>query len=564
MLKWLDKEHVLGPFPTDHPFIKSNRHRLRLNPVFTVWKPDSDVRPVINYSKPLDDGGPSLNGRIKEGPKATVEYLKAVELIVTIKLLILIFGSCWLWAMDLDEGYYNCRVRPDQIWLLAFTFAGFIFIPMVLAMGLSSAPLIFTIFMYYVIMAMRLADESLTYITVDQSLINPDQWQTNNGLVYLDDGRVKVPLINYYLDDIFGMAPQNFVHRQFRLAKRILAALSLSAKASKDRLPAIIQIFLGIEYDVDKECCRVPEEKARRYIAFAEKVLSGKRVTKKVLFSLTGKARHMAAYCKVLTAFARGVEIHGHQHRNGKPVEWTHSINVCGALRRDIEMLRKSMMFCIHHELPWDHIIKNAANTELNTDLRIYVDAAGRHGGIGGYTHEADSRYFQVPWTAVPAWSHCDILWKEMVALYVAIKVNLDHLRNRHIGFYSDNSPVVYMLIRGGASLHRPDLQELIREIFMLLLFNRIDPWWQHVPGDDNITADRLSRFKPEPFATVDCEPSLCLNEAAERALNRAMLDSKQFCGRIDPKHLVLPLSATFSDFVPSKSPTNTSSIEQS
>ena len=54
-------------------------------------------------------------------------------------------------AMDLDEGYYNCRVRPDQIWLLAFTFAGFIFIPMVLAMGLSSAPLIFTIFMYYVI-----------------------------------------------------------------------------------------------------------------------------------------------------------------------------------------------------------------------------------------------------------------------------------------------------------------------------------------------------------------------------------------------------------------------------
>lgn len=540
VLKWLDKQHVLGPFPKDHPFVTANSDRLRINPVFTVWKPDSDVRPVINYSKKLDDGGPSLNCRIKEGPKATVEYLRHRELIATIQLVLLIYGSCWLWAMDLDEGYYNCRVIPEQMWLLAFEFAGFIFIPMVLAMGLSSAPLIFTIFMGFVIMAMRLADPSLTYVEVATELVDRQLWQTDSGLIYSEDGTtVKVPIISFYLDDIFGMAPKSWVHRQFHLAKRTLAKLTLSAKAAKDRIPALIQIFLGVEYDVNNRCCRVPEEKARRYMEFADTILAQKSVTKQTLFSLTGKARHMAAYCKVISAFARGVEIHGHHDRKGQQIAWKHHINVCGALRADIKMLKATMKFAIHHDLPWTHIVYPAAQTEMD----IFCDAAGTHGGIGGFTKEAESSYFQVQWDQKELSKHCDIMWKEMVALLVAIQCNHRQLQGRHIGFYTDNKPVCDMLIRGAAPLHRPDLQRLVRDIFIMCIISKIEPWWAHIAGDDNITADLLSRFKSDPFGndpSHNCQPTIELNVKAALFLQNALERTRQF--DIEPQHLTLEL----------------------
>lgn len=542
VLKWLDKRHVLGPFPPNHPVITTNQHRLRINPVFTVWKPDSDVRPVINYSKKLDDDGPSLNERIKEGPKATVEYLQHKELIATIQLVLLIYGSCWLWAQDLDEGYYNCRVRPHQMWLLAFEFAGFVFIPMVLAMGLSSAPLIFTIFMGYVVMAMRLHDQSLTYMTVESRLVDRTLWQTDAGLVYSDDGKtVKVPLINYYLDDIFGMAPQHLIHAQFKLAKKVLGLLTLSAKAAKDRIPAIIQQFLGVEYDVPKRCCRVPEAKAQRYIKFADTILAQKSVTKQTLFSLTGKARHMASYCKVISAFARGVEIHGHCNRKGTPIDWHHHINICGALRADIRMLKSVMRFAITHDLPWTHIIRPAADTELN----VYCDAAGVHGGIGGFLDKPQSQFFQNEWDHSTLAPHCDIMWKEMVALLVAIQCYYRQFQGRHIGFYSDNKPIIDMLIRGAAPLQRPDLQKLIRDIYTMCIWQHIEPWWAYIKGTENITADRLSRFLPKPFehATSHGTPNSCstttaTNSKSQLFLEAAIRDTHKF--HIDSTYLSL------------------------
>ena len=82
ILKWFSRGHLLGPFHPNDPILR--RHGARINPVFTVDKPDLDVRPVINYSKRLDDGGPSLNERIKEGSRATVEYLQMIEIIYTV------------------------------------------------------------------------------------------------------------------------------------------------------------------------------------------------------------------------------------------------------------------------------------------------------------------------------------------------------------------------------------------------------------------------------------------------------------------------------------------------
>ena len=159
IIKWHSKDHLLGPFKPDDPFVKN----ARVNPVFSVPKPDNTVRPVINYSKQLN--GKSLNDCLRD-EWCTVEYIKIQEIVY---IICLVGIGAEIWAKDLEDGYFNIKVKRSHMMLLAFSFCGFIFVPMVLAFGLSSAPLIFTVFMGYVISAIRFADISLCFIGVKES-----------------------------------------------------------------------------------------------------------------------------------------------------------------------------------------------------------------------------------------------------------------------------------------------------------------------------------------------------------------------------------------------------------
>ncbi|NRA00410.1 MAG: hypothetical protein HRU01_28315 [Myxococcales bacterium] len=531
LLKWFKKGHILGPFhPDDHILAE---HGARVNPVFQRFHNDGSSRPLVNCSKELDDGGLSLNDIIREGPRASVEYIKVRELIAT---MLAVGPECWIWVKDLDEGYYNCRVRPEQCWLLAFQFAGLVFVPMVLSMGLSSAPLIFTIFMSYVVKALLQDEPALNFIEVPIDSVDLKNFGPDSGIeIIADRNVVRIPLIKAYVDDIFGFATKATIHAQYHAVQRMLRHLGLNAQPSKDRRPAPTNIMLGVEYDVVNRCCRTPRKKALEYVAFANKLLERRRVGMKELFSLCGKCRHIAAHCKVLSAFARGVEARCFAPFRGRPINWSHTLPLRRRLRSDIELMRDAMIHSVGHNVPWRHILGRADDTEFNA----FTDAAGVHGGIGGYLHQPKCRWFQIRWTAVSLHDHCDIMWMEMAAIYVLLKCNVEQLRGRHVGFYCDNEPVVWMLIKGRSSLKRPDLQLLIREISRICHWNGIEPWWEHIAGDDNVTADRLSRFLGDPFGVTNCQPIKNTNLTALVALKLALQQSAQFAGHIDHKYLV-------------------------
>ena len=137
IIKWHKKGHLLGPFNPKDDIAK----RCRVNPVFSVPKPGGEVRPVINYSKSID--GHSLNECLEDSV-CTVEYLKIQEIVYTISC---VGKGAVIWAKDLEDGYFNVKVDESQSNLMAFIFLGLLFIPIVLAFGLSSAPLIFTVFL---------------------------------------------------------------------------------------------------------------------------------------------------------------------------------------------------------------------------------------------------------------------------------------------------------------------------------------------------------------------------------------------------------------------------------
>jgi len=396
-----------------------------------------------------------------------------------------------IWAKDLEDGYFNIKVRPDQTKSIAFVFAGLLFIPMVLVFGISSAPLIFTMFMWYAISAIRFMDADIMWHSMPSNKFERKYFQTDADIHTCDDGSFTfIPLIMYYLDDIFGVQLPHLVHKQYQMAGQMLKYLGLSAKATKDRPPSTTQQLLGLEYDTIKQEIRIPSEKVSRYISFADELLCKTQITKKELFSLTGKARHASVQCKALSSFARGVEVHGHQLK-----KWHYRLNMSSRLKKDINLIIEGLAHNQSNGKSFDFILK----PRDCFDYTAYTDAAGSV-GIGGYVDMQRAPYFQVLWSEVDDTSDKDIQWKEMVAICVLIECNIDLFKGKCINIWCDNEPVVWMLIKWRAPLDRKDLQHILRRIAKLCIFNDIVPWWDHIPGDINITADRLSRFHHNPF----------------------------------------------------------------
>ncbi len=90
-----------------------------------------------------------------------------------------------------------------------------------------------------------------------------------------------------------------------------------------------------------------------------------------------------------------------------------------------------------------------------------------------------------------------------MLAVFIAIRLNREQFRGKAVTVFCDNLPVVWMIRKFRAPLHRPDLQLILIELAKLLIGFEINVWMEHVEGETNKTADALSRFFPQPLK--DC-----------------------------------------------------------
>ena len=501
--KWHKAGYLMGPYPKDHPIAKT----CRINPVFCVPKPDGSVRPVVNYSKQIN--GQSLNDILRPD-WCTVEYIQLKEIVFTIQQMGV---GAMIWAKDLKDGYFNIKIRPEQCKSIAFVFAGLLFIPMVLVFGLSSAPLIFTIFMWYAVSAIRFTDRDLMWMSVHKSSFHRKYFQTEAD-IHFDNDLVFFPLVMYYLDDIFGVQIPSKVDRQYKLAGETLKFLGLSAKEAKDRPPNTTQLLLGLEYDTIAQEVRIPEYKVIKYKEYAESLMRKSQVTKRELFSLTGKARYASIQCKPLSSFARGVEVHGHRLNN-----WSLRINMTNRLKKDIRLIIEGMEHNIDRGISFNFILK----PRDQFDLIAYTDATTKSAGIGGFVEIKNAPFFQVHWSEVSESKKYDIQWKELVAIAVLIECNVNLFRGKCVNIWSDNEPIIWMLIKWHAPLHRKDLQHILRRIAKLCIFNNIIPWWDYIEGPKNVTADRLSRFMPNPFEFAKIKPGKNQSLEARTALQQCL-----------------------------------------
>ena len=67
--------------------------------------------------------------------------------------------------------------------------------------------------------------------------------------------------------------------------------------------------------------------------------------------------------------------------------------------------------------------------------------------------------------------------------------------------------------------MKRPDLQRIIRIIAEICVFNVITPWWEYKEGEKNIVADKLSRFKKQPFSSLTFSVNNCKDISARDSI---------------------------------------------
>ena len=462
-----------------------------INPIHGVPKSDGSVRPVINNSNPKKQYHLSVNGHIIE-PLKTVKYPSLRSIVANIDAE---GKGCWVWSRDLEDGYFNCIVKEEQCRFLAFEWADRIWIPTVMVFGLSSAPRIFTQFMLGPLKAIRMEDTSVSYRTKLQSEV--DQLIYENEIdVEVEGDMVRYPLIKAYVDDIIGLHKDRaHATQQFINAGRVLKRFQLKAKEKKDQRPSQLPIVLGALINTKKRRVFLTHKKAEKYISDIMSIIkSRKRIHISRLFTIIGRARHAAMFLRMLGVFARNLDTYVHSN-------WGNTIPVDDNLVRDLEWVVWCLRRAESTGISFDHILKPAnAN-----DVTGYTDAATVVGGVGGFLDHSDGTYFQCKWSDISLQNAAkrDIQWRELSAVFLLIKLNVRRLAHKAITAWCDNSPSVWMITKCRAPLKRPDLQEILNQLAKLLIQNEIHLWMEHIPGVKNVTADKLSRYYPNPLE--DC-----------------------------------------------------------
>ena len=198
----------------------------------------------------------------------------------------------------------------------------------------------------------------------------------------------------------------------------------------------------------------------------------------------------MGTIYRPLNSFARGLE------------SWVYSknsldskITISKPIIRDLKLCIWGMKQANQYGVSFDHFIKPLTKPDIvfHTDASLKI-------GIGAISNKG--HYIQHTWTEFNLFqpNKKDIVWKELVAVYVTLHSLQKEIINKVVHVYTDNMGVKWMLINMRSKLYRPDLQILINEICKLCISTKCHLWMEYISTEDNVLADALSRCKRNPF----------------------------------------------------------------
>lgn len=446
-----------GPFSSKREMDEAFNLNFRVNPVFAVHSGNKD-RAVVNFSSPRE--GVSVNDSLLPG-WATVSYIQLGEVVRWMESL---GPGGWIWIADLKDAYLQLKVHPRDRHLMAVSWDKKFYAFLVLMLGLSTAPRIFTIF----------ADCIMRIIIAHQPSIFDENGKRG---------------IFHYLDDFFGgHSSRRGARRQFRETCETLDSLNVPFKPSKAIAPARSQVILGIRYDLPSQQLSMPSEKAERYIALCAELLLEELVyvTKARLRSLSGKLRYAATALFGGQAFVRAME-------TARPIEnlpGPPTVKMSAAIRNEAKFWVAALPQ-LTSGIPFDWVTRS--HSELGG--RVCTDASSLF-GLGAVC--SNGQFFRVKWTDLwPGTTSVDIYFGEMLAVWLALSIWAPILNTHTAHLWVDNKCVVAALTSFKAKSERASLNYFIRDLVLDCNRNKVRFRCQYIASEDNVFADALSRGIP-------------------------------------------------------------------
>ncbi|XP_029466048.1 uncharacterized protein LOC115095888 isoform X2 [Rhinatrema bivittatum] len=281
-----------------------------------------------------------------------------------------------------------------------------------------------------------------------------------------------------------GPAKSNLCQRLLDVFLQVAAAFGVPIASNKTEGPVPRLIFLGIELDSEALESRLPEEKVMRLKGLVQRVRRASKVTLRQMQALIGALNFACRVIPMGRAFIRRL--------SSTTVGLRASHHYIRVTRRVKDKLGV-----------WEVFLKSFNGVCImqgaevsNWDIELFSDAAG---GLGFGV------YFQGNWCA-ERWPEewrdegliKNINFLELFPIVVALSIWGKKLVNKKVLLWCDNLGVVQVINRQSAKC--PRVSELLRELVFLCLKCNVTIRARHVPGEHNVIADALSRFKWQEF----------------------------------------------------------------
>ena len=403
---------------------------------------DSDLIEFVSpiFTTPKKDGNIRLILNLKKLNESVGNYHFKMDNIHT--ALKLITRDCWMASLDLKDAYYSVPIHPDSQKFLKFSYKGTLLKFTVFPNGLSSCPRNFT----------KLFKPVLATLCVKGHII----------IIYIDDlflvGHSYEQCVNTVIETLILLEKKGFV---IHPSKSVF-------------IPCQEITFLGFLLNSHEMTIRLTEEKISKLTVLITNILSSaNRVKIRMVTQVIG---HMVAS---FPAVEFGLLYYRTLEKDKSTALSAHKGNF------------EASMTISHQgkaELNW--WLTNLKNSRKNfltpIDMVLYSDAS-----MTGWGAALGEQSTGGNWCQQETELHIKVL--EMKAAYFALKSFVSKLTGKHVKLMLDNSTAVFVITNMGTS-HNEVLNRIAVEIWEFCMTNKLKLTVAHLPGSDNIIADKESR----------------------------------------------------------------------
>ena len=351
----------------------------------------------------------------------------------------------WAVTIDLKDAYLHVPVHPDSRFLLGFSFLGRTYLYQVLPFGLKDSPWVFTRLVATVIAHLRLL-----------------------GI-----------RIFYYLDDWLVVASsRDLLLSHLRTTLQVTQSLGFLINWKKSSLvPLRLPSYLGAHLDIPHQLARPLDHRISSLLSVIQELLTSGSAPASLWQRFLGHLASLVDLVPNCRLFMRPLQLHLLQYFNQLSDPPSTLIPLSPHVRSLI--------------LEWSSLDRLRAGKPFSpppTTLSLTTDASRSGWGAVLPPHRVSGL-----WSRQESLVHINSL--ELRAVFLALQSLESHVLGRSILVRSDNTTVVaYINHQGGT--HSPSLCRLALDLWHWCLQRQIHLSASHIPGEDNLLADFLSRGK--------------------------------------------------------------------